>query len=290
MPSENSRFDCIEKHITISATEGIRIVPIGDVHFNAPMFAKDVFNEWCAKYRNAENTYFIGVGDYLETFSGSERKAMAAVHSSSKGWMDERVIEDVDKLAERLSFTKGKWLGMLSGNHNHITADGETITQLLAKRLGAPALGVCGAIRLLLLRKGNTRSVMKYDIWAHHGRGGGVLAGSTLNALERWANGLECDLVLMGHDHKCAPVKIERLALCGDGDNLRPRSKTITLVRTGGFMKAYEKGKVSYLVERAARPLTLGTAEIRLYMRRTEVRTENGKRTENTTIITEVTV
>jgi hypothetical protein len=251
--------------------DGITIVPIGDIHFNAPMFAADVFDAWCAKWKKKQNVYYVGVGDYLETLSTSERKALAQIHSSSREWMDSRIMEDVDKLAAKLEFTKGRWLGMLCGNHNHISADGMTITQLLAKRLDAPALGVCAAIRLILNRT-NSSAHLVYDIWAHHGTGGGVLAGSTINALERWSNGLDADMALMGHDHKKVGIQIERLGLTGNRDTLRPKTKTITLIRTGGFMKAYEKGKVSYLVERAARPLTLGTASahIRLWRNKDE--------------------
>lgn len=288
MPSENSRFDCIEKRMLVPKT-GIKIIPLGDVHYNAPMFAKDIFRQWCDTYRNQPDCYFIGLGDYLETMSGSERKALVALHDSSHEWLDEKITADVDALAEKLAFTKGKWLGMLSGNHNHITGDGETVTQMLARRLDAPALGVCAAIRLLFMRHPKCATTTCYDIWAHHGRGGGQLAGSTLNALERWANGLDCDLVLMGHDHKCAPVQIERLGLCGRGDNLRPSTKTITLCRTGGFMKAYEKGKVSYLVERAARPVRLGTAEINITLQRETKRTKLASH-DNCKPITRVTI
>jgi len=72
----------------------------------------------------------------------------------------------------------------------------------------------------------------------------------------------------MGHDHKRASTSIDRLVLCGARDNLRPKQKTITLVRTGGFLKAYEPGKVSYLTEMAAVPVSLGTSKVTLEWKR----------------------
>ena len=171
MATENSRFDCIDRHIEVPKT-GITIVPIGDIHFNAPMFAKDVFADWCRKYKSMKDVYFLGVGDYLETLSASERRGISvALHDSSREWMDEQVTQDLEKLAKALEFTRGKWLGMLTGNHSYITGDGETLTQMLARRLDAKPLGVCAAIRLNLFRHGSGTQT-NYDIWAHHGRGG----------------------------------------------------------------------------------------------------------------------
>jgi len=183
MPRENSRYD-VAYHDILMTDRELKIVPIGDIHFNAPMFAKDVFNEWCQKYKREKNCWFIGLGDYLETFSGSERKATAQLHASCKGWQDEKVTDDVNALAKRLEFTKGRWLGMLSGNHNHITDDGYTVTQMLAQRLNAQALGVCASIRLYLMRNTKSKAVIAYDIWAHHGRD--VELTSTMGGRDRW--------------------------------------------------------------------------------------------------------
>jgi hypothetical protein len=59
------------------------------------MFAKEHFAHWCKKQRARTGTVrYIGMGDYLETFSGSERKALASVHESTKGWFDKMIILD----------------------------------------------------------------------------------------------------------------------------------------------------------------------------------------------------
>lgn len=264
MSSETSRFDVVGIDIPLDE-RGLRLVPIGDIHANAPMFASDAFFDWCKKERIISKkipTYYIGVGDYLETLSYSERKAITqGLHESTAEWLDVQVIKDVDKLANRLKWTKGKWLGMLCGNHTYITQDGETLTQLLANRLDARALGICAAIRLHICI-GTTQ--LNYDIWAYHGKSSGITAGATLNALERWASGIDADLILMGHDHRRAAAPLSVLSVFGGSKALGIREHEKWLVRTGSFLKGYEPGKVSYVAGKALKPISLGTATIML--------------------------
>lgn len=290
MSSETSRFDVIGHEIPID-NKGVRIVPVGDIHANAPMFAGDVFDAWCQSEKKISKeipTYYIGVGDYLETMSGTERKALVAMHESTQEWLDEQVVADVDKLAKRLEWTKGRWLGMLAGNHTYTTQDGYTLTDLLADRLDARALGICAGIRLYMLH-GN--SALIYDVWAYHGRGGGQLAGATINAIERWASGLDADLVIMGHDHKRGAIPTTRLSIFGKrNERLDVRQKEVWLVRTGSFLKGYEPGKVSYIASRALKPASLGTTAIKLSVSRGRVCPVGDGDHRDTKIITQVTI
>jgi hypothetical protein len=178
---------------------------------------------------------------------------------------------------------------MLAGNHTYEACDEDgtkkTVTQLLAERLDAPVLGICAAIRLGL-QWGARTGRHNYDIWAYHGKGGGTLAGSTFNAIERWANGLEADLVIMGHDHKKGAVPKERLRIAGRQDTLRVTDRTLWIGRTGSFLKGYEPGKASYVAGAAMNPVTLGTIDFELSLHSHEC--ENGK--ENEQIVTELHV
>jgi hypothetical protein len=77
------------------------------------------------------------------------------------------------------------------------------------------------------------------------------------------------------------------MRLGGQRDNLRVRQTETTLVRTGGFLKAYDPGKVSYLAERAAVPVILGAPTIRLYWH--APRNKINKAWRDDAIVTEVT-
>lgn len=264
MPSADGRFDVRYRTLEIKDANHFCIVPIGDVHFNAPMFARKEFLSWCQKYKDRTDCWFIGLGDYFETFSHSERKGLKlALHESSEEWMDEKVMKDVNEFADHLEFTKGRWLGLLEGNHAYQTGEGRTTTELLAQRLGGEALGTMAAIRLNCRFKKSTAN-STFDIWAHHGQGGGQLAGSTINSLEKFANGFLGDLYLMGHDHGIGHIPIERLEISGSPSKPDVKHKTAHLVRTGSFLKAYEPGRRGYIARVARRPRHLGTPEIRV--------------------------
>ena len=120
MPSAESRCDVIG--VDIDFYKSFVIVPVGDVHYNAPMFARDAWNQWRAKWRArikaGETVLFLGMGDYLETLSGSERQAMRGVHESTQEWMDEHISKDVSALAKDLDFTQDRWLGALPWFHS----------------------------------------------------------------------------------------------------------------------------------------------------------------------------
>jgi hypothetical protein len=292
MPSAESRCDVIG--VDVDFYKSFVIVPVGDIHFNAPMFARDAWNQWRAKWRTrikaGENVWFLGMGDYLETLSGSERKAMQAVHESTQEWMDDHITKDVAALAKDLDFTKDRWLGWITGNHEYVTGDGYTTSELLARALGGTALGVEAWVRLHLRHTKGTTLEANYDIYAHHGVGGGVLAGSTLNAIEKAAQWANVDLVLMGHHHAIATSIIERVSITGTGDGLRLKARPVRLCRTGSFLKSHEPGRNSYATRRALRPATLGSPEVgvRLYVE--SEKCVDGKYRNNYHLLTEVTM
>jgi hypothetical protein len=292
MPSAESRCDVTGVRIPFHKT--FTVVPVGDIHFNAPMFAKDAWAQWRIRWRDrikaGWNVWFLGMGDYLETFSGSERKALRDVHESSVEWLDEKVQSDVAGLAKDLDFTKDRWLGWVTGNHEYTTGDGYTTAELLARALGGEALGVEAWIRLHLTHTDGCTFKGVYDIYAHHGTGGGVLAGSTLNAIERAAQWANVDLVLMGHHHAIATSTIERVSISGRLPELRLKARPVRLCRTGSFLKSHEPGRNSYATRRALRPATLGTPEVTVALHTNKEECSDGKYRNNYHLLTEVTM
>lgn len=293
----NAESRCDVKWIeNVQFNRDLTIVPLGDVHYNAPMFAESEFRQWCETYKrkidNGESVYFVGMGDYLETFSHSERKALQGVHESSQEWIDDRITDDINSMAKALKFSEGRWLGWITGNHEHITGDGRTVTGMLAERLGGAVCGVEAWIRLSLVNKGGMTWRGTYDIYAHHGVGGGMLAGSTLNALERVASWANVDLVLMGHHHALATSQIERVSISGSADAPRLKARPVRIVRTGSFLKSHEPGRNSYATRKAMRPATLGTPEVKIRLNRLDsqkIKADN-TRVSSYTLITKVTM
>jgi hypothetical protein len=189
----------------------------------------------------------------------------------------------VKTLANELSFMRGRCIGLLGGNHYMSLDNGDTTDHLLSAALGTKYLGVCGGIILSVRLKGSGKSATLH-IWAHHGKGGGTLAGATFNTVEKFSELAEGDVFLMGHDHRRGIVpKNPKLRLVHNtrtgGVGLKARE--IWLGRTGSFLKAYEPGRVSYNVDAARSPSSLGWVELEITPVRKQVDRKPGRRGED---------
>ena len=184
------------------AGQKFTLIPFGDVHRDAPGFADDVWQEFLARAKSAENPLFLGMGDYTDSVSTSERIILgdAGLHESTKATLAKHCDGTIALLSRELSFMRGKMIGILGGNHYYGFEDGTTGDQRLASKLGCPYLGVCAAIRVSFSWPHSNKKVA-VDIWAHHGQGAGTTVGGSLNRVAKMAEYAYCNIFLMGHDH-----------------------------------------------------------------------------------------
>ena len=110
---ETGLFTVRDCEVEMDKNDGFTIIPIGDVHWNADMHARSLFLEYMAELKDrmarGESMYFIGMGDYLETFSASERAGMDPVmHASSSAWMDTVIGREITDLAKAMKHTAGR--------------------------------------------------------------------------------------------------------------------------------------------------------------------------------------
>jgi hypothetical protein len=169
---------------------------------------------------------------------------------------------------------RGRCIGLLGGNHYFDVDDGVTTDHLLAAALGTKFLGVCAFVRISLNFKGR-KYTHPLDIFAHHGKGGGTTPGGQFNSIEKMLSSADADLYLMGHTHGkgCIPSSPRLVLKDAPASALLVRERTPWLGRTGSFLKAYESGKVSYNVDAARSPASLGWIEFEI----TPVRVRCGK-------------
>lgn len=262
-----------------------KLIPFGDVHRDSNLHADGEWKDFLKRAADCPNAVFLGMGDYLDFMSTSERLAWSngGFHDTSKDTINNLAEHWVKTIANELSFMRGRLIGMLGGNHYHVFPDGESSDEKLASKLSTRFLGVSSIIRISVRDRGIKTKGMhtqSYDIFAHHGAGGGKLAGSTFNKVEDMMRIVDADLYLMGHDHKlgCIPAGT-RLRLSANGPGgLRVTERVPRLGRTGSFLKAYEPGEVSYNVDAARSPTALGWIEIEI----TPMRIRTGKKDEST--------
>jgi len=261
--------------VEVEINKPFKLIPFGDIHRDSDLHADEHWRQFLAYAKKQKNALFLGMGDYTDGVSTSERIVLAneGLHDTTRNTLKD-VYKGVSKtLVNELGFMRGRMIGMLGGNHYFDFGNGDTTDHVLAAALNTKFLGVCSFIRLSFRfnNRGNRRQSL--DIFAHHGKGAGSLPGSTFNTLEKMATTAMADFYLMGHDHKkgCIP-STPRLVLNskGAGAELIVRERVPWLGRTGSFLKSYENGKVSYNVDAGRSPSTLGWIEFEITPRRSQ--------------------
>jgi hypothetical protein len=215
--------------------ERLTIAPLGDFQWaghNGPT-AKDTLKRHIDRALKAD-AYFVGMGDYIDFVSPSNRKKLKAA-----GLYDvaEQVLEDTAmKLMEEcfeefLKPTVGRWMGIVEGHH-FFQGSGWTTDEKLAEKLKCPFLGTAAYIRI---------PSIDMVFYVHHGVGSGVLPGVGLNKLYHVQGTLQgADIYLMGHNTKLAASPLGRtFPIWGKKRADHELShRNVWLVNTGGFSRS----------------------------------------------------
>lgn len=260
-------FTVHEVRVKARIGEPITLIPFGDVHRDSNLHADAEWKEFLAHARKKKNALFLGMGDYTDGVSTSERQVIncGGLHDTTSKSLEKFYKGVVGGLAKELDFMRGRLLGMLGGNHYVSFIDGSNSDNLLCQALGAKFLGVCSFVRVIFEFEGRGQTTATLDIFAHHGKGGGQTPGATFNTLEKMLAGADADIYVMGHDHRkgCIP-STPRLRLVQSNGSLRVREREPWLGRTGSFLKAYEPDTVSYNVDAGRSPCALGWIEFEI--------------------------
>lgn len=262
------------KHVRVklrSIKHPLTLVPFGDIHHDSPGFCQNSWNKFLVRGRElAKKTdvLFLGMGDYLDGFSTSERMVIysGGMHESSLAREEASARKRIATLAKDLEFMRGRLIGLMGGNHFPILKGGISGDQHLASLLGCDYLGACCAIRLGFDYNGKRTCV---DIFAHHGKGGGMTAGGRLNAVEKLEKVCDADIFLMGDNHArgCIPTG-ERLRLVDAAGGLAVKTKATWIGRTGSFLRGYIEHQPSYVCDAAMPPANLGHIEFTIRIER----------------------
>jgi len=260
-------FTVHEVRIKAKIGEPVTLFPFGDVHRDSNLHALREWQEFLEHAKKKKNALFLGMGDYSDGLSTSERTIIGCggLHETTHKSLEKLYAGHTANFAKEIAFMRGRLLGLMGGNHYVTFADGSNSDNMLCSLMGAKFLGVCSFIRLVFEIEGRTNKTISVDIFAHHGKGGGQTPGATFNTIEKMMAGADADIYLMGHDHRkgCIP-STPRLKLISSGGNLNVSEREPWLGRTGSFLKAYEPGEVSYNVDAGRSPCALGWIELEL--------------------------
>ena len=254
----------------IKPGETLKLIPFGDIHREAPLHSESWWRKFLTYAKSQKNAIFLGMGDYLDGCSTSERAAIARAefHDSTQANLEKTYKGFTAMLAKELDFMRGRIIGLIGGNHYYQYNDGTTSDHRLCDALGCRFLGVQSLIRVQV---SDGHDMMAFDIMAHHGKGGGKLPGSTFNSINDMHMGAEVDICLMGHDHKRGVIPgTSRIRLTDSKGQLKVKQRVPWLGRTGSFLKGFEDGEVSYNVDACRAPNALGWIEFDISMNRTK--------------------
>lgn len=244
-----------------------KLIIFGDVHRDSPDHAHDAWQDFLNYARRQENAVFLGMGDYLDSTSTSEREILerAGLHDTIKWDLVKVTKAKLDILENELSFLRGKLIGLLNGNHYFQFASGINSDMELCERLGCQYLGVSTLLRLNVATSATQRHSL--DIFAHHGAGGGGrLVGGSMNRIGQMCEQAEADVFIQGHDHKRGVIPqnpkiyLENNARGG----LVIKSRQQWLVRSGSFLTAYMPGSRNYNVDAQRGPCSIGHCELEI--------------------------
>lgn len=255
---------------TSSWGKPIYICPFSDVHFGHPLCDLRKFREFIRWARTKERCYLLGVGDYIDAFSSSERMALFdfkhKIHRPTAKSIDDWMRAQTALFSEELKGFEGRIIGLLDGNHSGLLESGITTTQYLCEILGCRYLGISSFIRIVITQTASCNRKLWVDVFAHHGRGGGKSAGAGLNSCSDMMRIADADIYLSGHDHRKQVSFINKMKL-EVTDNLSKmsvRQKKILLGKTGSYLRGWEPGQESYIAEKCLAPTDLGSIKIEL--------------------------
>lgn len=214
------------------------LMPVGDIHFGAKGCANNHLKstiQWAVD----RGCYYVGIADFLNFASLSQRQIMAMLREDSREAIDASVRADADRLYEEvLKPTAGHWLGMVEGNHTWYFEDGTNIEQYLCKLLKCDYLGTSSIIRLQFEDAPKNHPEADVLVFVQHGKTSSAkTTGGHLNAPEQILKWMFVDLVFMGHDHSKVAGPSDMIYITPDNVLVH---KTRVAARTGGYLKGYE--------------------------------------------------
>lgn len=250
--------------------EPVTICPIGDIQFTGrdADVAEDDLREHIAYCLSLPNPRFIGLGDYVDHFSPSQRASltMPTVRQSTLQFLHDKLRELTETLYDTvLAPTRGKWLGMVVGHHCWNMGN-ETTDSYLAKLLDTRVLGdanpqsVARGVGILGLK---WPRVLR-RVYFHHGCGSSVYPWGPVTKLVHTARHWQADIFMIGHQSKTAIARYDEIhpEFPDDADPYLSHNPR-WLVGTGSWTKAYRLGEVTYVEEAALAPAGIGAPIVR---------------------------
>ena len=234
--------------IDLKGKDEVRIIPVSDMHIGLKETRTDIIDDILDEL-DKPNTYWIGLGDYVEGRSCRHKFFNYEDNTMS-------VQEQYDTFFKMIKPFKDKCLGLHVGNHEFGLINETTIDPLKSYSLenGIPYLG---GTAITVFKKGDKT----FKLCTLHGSGGGSKVGSNMNRLTDYLKSFTADAIMCGHYHRLA-VNVDVIPYTDA--MLRQRWRNAYVILTGSCLNGYENGVTSYAERNNYAPNALGYAVIML--------------------------
>lgn len=249
-------------HFVSIPHERFTLVLFSDVHYGVKACDTDRF-KWMIKKTSAlENPYYLGVGDYQDFASYSTNKKLAEgqLHETEDEWIDTQMAKQTRELAEIMAPMKGRIWGLIGGNHQYRMQNGKMTDEYLCELLDTKYLGWLSVIKVLFPSCAGVDQML--SVFACHGKQGGKLLGTSLNAVVDMAQIIpNADIYVQGHDHQrmAVPKSVMMIKTVNNENKFKLQQRRQYFCRSGSFQKSYAVNTSGFAQARLMKPSDLGS-------------------------------
>jgi len=251
------------RHLTIPVkTKEIHIYPICDVQVGGKGVDFRGFQEYVDEAMTDPVARFVGVGDYTDGVSPSNRKMLLSafkrgdLYDTANEMLTEAAYSQVQTFLDIIKPTRGRWDFIVSGHHYWEHAkDGRIVTtdDSIADYLGCVNIGAESGV-VQYQWKGPARPLR---MWVRHGEGSGQSFAAPLNQLERQMRGFNADIYLIGHHHKLVAAGAVKLDEAPEAET-HLAATDARLVAAGSWMRGFMPNETTYAEAGMMVPLATG--------------------------------
>jgi hypothetical protein len=251
------------------------IIPIGDIHIGAAGCDETLLAETVKYIRAKKNSYWIGMGDYLDCINMSDPRfdvktlapwiKMVNLADLVEAQLD-RFMKIIEPIADRC-------LCLLTGNHEDTILKyyerdiyREIVSRVKIKAGHPPdyqlGLDYYGWLILQFYSQDHTGDgsrATRLVFNLHHGFGGGKLKGAKALQMERWIYTHDADVTIFGHTHNADAYRAA-VEYVDQGGSVQQQERRG--VYSGTYLSNNNGGSTTYAERRGFLPLPIGGNEI----------------------------
>lgn len=236
--------------------DDLKIYPVGDLHIGAPEFNVREWDAFKKQLMSEPNSYITIGGDMM---NNGLKSSVTNVYEETM-----RPADQKKWVARELEPIRDKILCVIPGNHENRSgkdADDSPLYDVCAKLdiedLFRPNMAI---VKLRIGDKDGCGSRNPtYTLAVHHGTGGGIYTGATVNRNERFSYYFDgVDIMIVGHAHKGAVTRPEKIVV--DHANNKIRKESVIVIGSTSWL---EYG--GYALRKMLQPSSTGIQTLYLY-------------------------